>query len=30
MEKALAEQGLPALLEAFKKRAEGLFPKAKA
>jgi len=30
MEKALAEQGLPALLENFKKRAEGLYPKAKA
>jgi len=30
MEKALAEQGLPALLDNFKKRAEGLHPKAKA
>ena len=30
IEKALAEQGLPALLENFKKRAEGLHPKAKA
>ena len=30
VEKALAEQGLPALLETFTKRAEGLHPKAKA
>jgi ribosome-associated toxin RatA of RatAB toxin-antitoxin module len=30
MEKALAEQGLPALLDNFRKRAEGLHPKAKA
>jgi coenzyme Q-binding protein COQ10 len=29
MEKALAEQGLPALLDNFKKRAEGLHPKGK-
>ena len=30
MEKALAEQSLPSLLENFKKRAEGLFPKKSA